>query len=271
MNNVASFIQAETVPMLLLVLLAEAALAPFPALRLPLSFDRLVRGAAQRLEAKLNRTNRSERDRLIRGALVTALFIGLAFIIGHIVHFLWVGAILEGLLVLSTLNMGVPLARAFHRDKASPNTSALTRHALYGFFAPVFWYTLLGLPALLVVATVRALDRQIGRKEAHLLSFGATAAKTDDALQYLPARLMALILVPAALFTPGGRPVAALKGWRAALPPNAGINAPRVCLVARQALGNTGPTDNQRTGILILAAVLLTVAALAGILPLLLA
>jgi adenosylcobinamide-phosphate synthase len=51
----------------------------------------------------------------------------------------------------------------------------------------------------------------IGYKTDRHRSFGFTAAKTDDAANWIPARLSGLLICLAACFTPTARPVAALR------------------------------------------------------------
>ena len=69
-----------------------------------------------------------------------------------------------------------------------------------GVVAPAFWYLLLGLPGLCAYKAVNTLDSMIGHRTPRHESFGKTAARLDDAVNYLPARLSGLILVLAAVF-----------------------------------------------------------------------
>jgi adenosylcobinamide-phosphate synthase len=52
----------------------------------------------------------------------------------------------------------------------------------------------------------------IGHRSPRFLQFGRFAARLDDAANWLPARLTALLLLLAAALMPGARPAA---GWRA--------------------------------------------------------
>ena len=81
--------------------------------------------------------------------------------------------------------------------------------------APVFWYVLLGAPGILVYKTVNTMDSMIGHKTPRHRAFGFTAARLDDALNAIPARLSAVFIALAALFVPSTNPKAALRtAWR---------------------------------------------------------
>jgi len=75
--------------------------------------------------------------------------------------------------------------------------------------APVFWYLLLGLPGMLAYKAVNTLDSMIGYRTPRYEQFGKAAARLDDVMNFLPARLSALILTLAALVTPTA------NAWRA--------------------------------------------------------
>lgn len=79
-----------------------------------------------------------------------------------------------------------------------------------GVVAPVFWTILLGLPGLFVYKTVNTLDSMIGHLSPRYRSFGWAAARLDDLLNLIPARLSGLLLAAAALLTPQARAGAAL-------------------------------------------------------------
>ncbi|MEE8445803.1 MAG: CobD/CbiB family cobalamin biosynthesis protein [Alphaproteobacteria bacterium] len=77
--------------------------------------------------------------------------------------------------------------------------------------APVFWYAVLGLPGLFVYRAVNVMDGCIGHKTRRHASFGLVAARLDDALGAIPARLVAPMIVIAAALTPTARP---RRAWR---------------------------------------------------------
>lgn len=87
-------------------------------------------------------------------------------------------------------------------------------------FGALFWFVLLGAPGAVLFRLANTLDAMWGYKNERFLHFGWAAARLDDLLNYLPARLTALTY---ALF---GRTRTALRCWRAQAPqwesPNAG-------------------------------------------------
>jgi adenosylcobinamide-phosphate synthase len=62
-----------------------------------------------------------------------------------------------------------------------------------GVVAPLFWFALLGLPGLLAFKMVNTLDSMIAHRDARYEWFGKTAARLDDAANFVSARLTALL------------------------------------------------------------------------------
>jgi adenosylcobinamide-phosphate synthase len=108
-----------------------------------------------------------------------------------------------------------------------------------GVVAPAFWYALLGLPGLLAYKAVNTADSMIGHRTPRHAEFGWAAARLDDLLNLLPARLSALLIALAAL--PRGGTGAALRAaWLDAprhLSPNAGWPEAAMAGVLGLALG----------------------------------
>jgi len=67
-----------------------------------------------------------------------------------------------------------------------------------GVVAPVFWLALLGLPGLIAYKTINTADSMIGHRSERYQSFGWAAARLDDLVNLVPARLSALLLAGAA-------------------------------------------------------------------------
>ena len=67
-----------------------------------------------------------------------------------------------------------------------------------GVIAPAFWFLLLGLLGLLIYKMTNTADSMIGYRNARYLAFGWAAARFDDFLNYVPARLTALLICVAA-------------------------------------------------------------------------
>ena len=82
-----------------------------------------------------------------------------------------------------------------------------------GEIAPLFYLLLGGAPLALGYKAVNTMDSMVGYKNERFLHFGRAAAKLDDAANFLPARISALLLILAApLCHLDGR--AALRVWR---------------------------------------------------------
>ena len=67
-----------------------------------------------------------------------------------------------------------------------------------GVVAPLFWLMLAGPVGGLLYKAVNTMDSMVGYKNERYLQFGRFAAKLDDAVNYLPARLSALFMIAAA-------------------------------------------------------------------------
>ncbi|MBN2069333.1 MAG: cobalamin biosynthesis protein CobD [Opitutales bacterium] len=60
--------------------------------------------------------------------------------------------------------------------------------------APIFWYLLLGAPGALFFRITNTMDSMVGYRNAKYERFGKVAARIDDILGYVPARICALAL-----------------------------------------------------------------------------
>ena len=94
-----------------------------------------------------------------------------------------------------------------------------------GVAAPLLCLTLFGAPLALAYKAVNTLDSMIGYRSERYLYFGRAAAKSDDAANFLPSRVSALLWVLAAALT-GQDGAGAFRIWRRDagkhLSPNAG-------------------------------------------------
>jgi len=63
-----------------------------------------------------------------------------------------------------------------------------------GVIAPLFWLLVAGLPGLWAMKAVNTADSLIGHREAPFRDFGWAAARLDDAMIFVPARLSALLI-----------------------------------------------------------------------------
>ena len=92
------------------------------------------------------------------------------------------------------------------RDTKNMDQAAVARGAIEsgaenlsdGVIAPIFWFLIGGLPALMVYKIVNTADSMIGYRTERHEDFGWASARFDDLLNFIPARITAaLIALPA--------------------------------------------------------------------------
>ncbi len=174
-------------------------------------------GAADR------RFNRGSLRRL-KGALVMAGLVGLAGGSGWLIHLLPGHGVIELLVVAillaqkslvqhveavaDGLDQGLAqgrntVAMIVGRDTAAMTEADVARAAIEsaaenlsdGVIAPAFWYLIGGLPGILIYKITNTADSMIGHMTPRHRAFGWAAARLDDVLNLLPARLTALLLM----------------------------------------------------------------------------
>lgn len=106
-----------------------------------------------------------------------------------------------------------------------------------GLVAPVFWFALLGLPGLFAYKMVNTADSMIGHRTERHERFGWAAARLDDLLNLVPARLSALLIALAALSPRAA--LVALRDGRRHRSPNAGW--PEAAMAGALGLALSGP------------------------------
>jgi adenosylcobinamide-phosphate synthase len=88
------------------------------------------------------------------------------------------------------------------RDPESLDESGVSRAAIEScaenfsdaVVAPVFWFVLFGLPGLIAYKAVNTADSMIGHRSARHEAFGWGAARFDDLVNLVPARLSGLLI-----------------------------------------------------------------------------
>lgn len=88
------------------------------------------------------------------------------------------------------------------RDTAELDEAGVSRAAIEtlaeslsdGVVAPAFWLLLGGLPGIVAYKVVNTADSMIGHRTPRHEAFGKAAARLDDLMNFIPARLTALIL-----------------------------------------------------------------------------
>lgn len=92
------------------------------------------------------------------------------------------------------------VSRIVSRDSAALDEAGITKAGMESvlengsdaIFAPIFWFLLLGPAGALLYRLANTLDAMWGYKTPSLLHFGWCAARIDDVLNYLPARLVVI-------------------------------------------------------------------------------
>ena len=86
----------------------------------------------------------------------------------------------------------------------------LAESASDGVVAPWFFLVLFGLPGIAVYKAVNTADSMIGHLNDRYRDYGWAAARLDDVLNWIPARLTAMLITIACFFVPGASPS---KAW----------------------------------------------------------
>ncbi|MEZ5913681.1 MAG: adenosylcobinamide-phosphate synthase CbiB [Paracoccaceae bacterium] len=210
----------DSAALLGLALILDAALGEPRALWQRLPHPAVVMGrAVGALEHRLNRGA----GRRARGTLALAILVVAAGLAGQALHVLPDGGALEILAVavlvaqrsladhvgavadalrLSLGDGRLMVARIVGRDTADMNEPQVARAAIEsaaenfsdGVVAPVFWYLLAGLPGIVVYKIVNTADSMIGHRTPRFEQFGWAAARFDDVMNWVPARLSAALI-----------------------------------------------------------------------------
>ncbi|MHB8438412.1 MAG: adenosylcobinamide-phosphate synthase CbiB [Acidimicrobiales bacterium] len=109
------------------------------------------------------------------------------------------------------------------KEVARAVVESVAENTVDALVAPALWATVGGAPGALAYRAVNTLDATVGHRTARYNRYGWASARLDDAANYVPARVTALLVMAV-------RPMAAPSVWRAvrlhapAHPsPNAGI------------------------------------------------
>ena len=200
------------------------------------------------VDARFNRESDTPGRRRNSGAWTAAGLLAGALILGHLVQTLllalplgWLSlaVVMSSLIaqrslyehvaaVASGLETGglgggrLAVSRIVGRDPEALDQAGVSRAAIEslaenfsdGVVAPVFWAALLGLPGLLAYKVINTADSMIGHKSPRHLHFGWAAARLDDLLNLIPARLSGLIVCAASWLLPGADPLGAWHAMR---------------------------------------------------------
>ena len=99
------------------------------------------------------------------------------------------------------------MGRIVGRDTDTLDAAAVSRACVEtvaencsdGIIAPMLFLAIGGAPLGVLYKAINTMDSMLGYKNERYLYFGRAAAKLDDAVNFLPARLAALLMTAAAL------------------------------------------------------------------------
>jgi adenosylcobinamide-phosphate synthase len=192
----------------------------------------LIGALIDMLDRKFNHEDQSPEQRKSEGINSTAILVVIAATVGALIQFV-VQTLPAGNIILALIASifiaqrslyqhvanvrtaftegGLPAAREavsmiVGRDPAQLDEAGVCRAAIEscaenfsdGVVAPVFWLALLGLPGLIAYKAINTADSMIGHRTERYESFGWAAARLDDLVNLIPARLSALLLAVAA-------------------------------------------------------------------------
>lgn len=220
----------------------------------------LLGRAVGALDRRLNRERASARARRLAGVAAVAALAACAVALGWAITlglaalpYGWIAeaALLSTLIAQNSLYVHVrAVARGLEhgglaggraavrhivgRDPQSLNEAGIGRAAIEslaenfsdGIVAPAFWAALFGLPGALAYKAINTADSMIGHRTPRHEAFGWAAARLDDLMNLVPARLAGWLIVGAAGLLPGARARYALRAMLRDAPkhrsPNAG-------------------------------------------------
>jgi adenosylcobinamide-phosphate synthase len=132
-------------------------------------------------------------------------------------------AVLDPLRSGDIRNARLMLARMVSRETAELSEATVMRGTIEsvaenssdGVIAPLFYMAIGGVPLAMAYKAINTLDSMIGYRTERYEQFGKFAARLDDVVNYIPARLTALALIGAAsVGRQFGCPYDETRAWR---------------------------------------------------------
>ncbi|HTV32594.1 MAG TPA: adenosylcobinamide-phosphate synthase CbiB [Methylocella sp.] len=125
----------------------------------------------------------------------------------------------------------ITISKIVGRNVQTLDASGISRAAIEslaenfadGVVAPVFWTIVLGASGGVLYKAINTADSMIGHRTARFEAFGYAAAKLDDLVNFIPARLTALMLCLAASTIRNAHP---MDAWRTMLRDSGGHPSP---------------------------------------------
>jgi adenosylcobinamide-phosphate synthase len=113
------------------------------------------------------------------------------------------------------------LARIVGRDTQHLDAQEVSRAVIEtvaestsdGVIAPLFYLTIAGVPLAMAYKVVNTLDSMIGHTNKQYFYFGKVAARLDDVLNFVPARLTALGIAATAVIIEDARFCSSMATW----------------------------------------------------------
>ena len=93
--------------------------------------------------------------------------------------------------------VGRDVSRADEAAVSRAALESLAENASDGVIAPLFWAAVAGLPGIAAYKAINTLDSMIGHRTPRHEAFGNVAARLDDAVNLIPARLTGLLIAVA--------------------------------------------------------------------------
>ena len=94
-------------------------------------------------------------------------------------------------------------------QSASAVIESLAESFVDGVLSPLFYFLIFGLPGALTYRMINTLDSMVGYKKEPFKELGFAAAKLDDIVNFVPARISLAIIFISSIFF--GKPIDALK------------------------------------------------------------
>lgn len=169
-------------------------------------------------------------------ALLLYFCIGLRSLRDHVlpIHAALDGGDLDSARALTARIVSRDTAQAGQSDLARAGTESLLENGNDAVFGTLFWFLVGGGAGALLFRLANTLDAMWGYRSERFNLFGRVAARIDDVMNYIPARLTALSYVLLASGAGRGR---AWRCWRAQAPAWSSPNAGPVMASGAGALG----------------------------------